>query len=302
VIEDSGQNVYIKIPSENFPLHRINELDQATGLKLTLYRLESHIDVIRNRSDYVRDLRWEQIGQETLQLAIFVNDCRLWGYSTSINQAGNFILLIRKPPGKYSLKNLKIALDPGHGGKDWGAIGPSRIREKDLNLVLTTKIADLLKRKGAQVFLTRSEDADAELYDRLDRAEEWGADLFLSIHHNALPDGCNPASRSGLGVYYYHPQSLDLALCLYKQLLEFTGQPDDGLFYDNLAIPRATCMPSVLIEVGYIIGPEEEMLLQKGKFQKKVAQGIYQGLKDFLEIVQSEKKIENSYTGEKYWK
>lgn len=294
-VEDGLSEVRIIVPCGNHPLHKITELNEFVALKLQLFGVESHIDMIRHTSEYIRHIRWEQETGGTLSLTVFLNGPRLWGYAAEIDYLGDFILHISKPPRKLSVKGLRIALDPGHGGEDFGAIGPTRLTEKEANLSIARKTAKLLERKGAEVLMTRTDDSFTALYDRMDTANEWGADLFISIHNNALPDGENPFLRTGAGVYFYHPKSIDLARFILKRLLQKTGQANDGLYYNNLAVPRTTYMPSVLIEAAYIINPEEEILLRNDKFQKKIAEGIYLGIKDFMKAVKKETGNEKKF-------
>ena len=286
-INDFDSEIQLLIPVANRPLHRIVELTDPPRLRVILYGLESHIDVIRNRTSYIREVRWEQLNPETLALTLYLDSPRIWGYSAEIDSSGYFIFKVRKPP-RTSLEHLRIAIDPGHGGQDFGAIGPTRLNEKEINLIIAEKLARILNRKGTAVFLTRTTDEFVELYDRMDKAYKWGADLFISIHNNAVSDGVNPFERRGVGVYYYHPNSLELARAVHKRLLDKTELPDDGLYYGNLAVPRTTTMPSILVEAAYIIHPEDEMLLRNEKFQKRIAIAIYKGIKDFIKTTQRE--------------
>ena len=286
-VDDFDSEIQLLIPVANRPLHRVIELTHPPRLQVILYGFESHIDVIRNRTSYIREVRWEQLNPETLALTLYLNSPRIWGYYAEIDSNENFIFKIKKPP-QLSLEHLRIALDPGHGGNDFGAIGPTRLAEKDINLIIAEKLARILNRKGTAVFLTRTTDEFVELYDRMDQAFKWGADLFISIHNNAVSDGVNPFERRGVGIYYYYPNSIELARAVHKRLLDKTNLPDDGLYYGNLAVPRTTVMPSILIEASYIIHPEDEMLLRNEKFQKHIAVGIYKGIKDFIKTARRE--------------
>ncbi len=288
-VEEDSRGAHIIVPCGNSPLHRVQEMTHPPRLELTLYNLESHIDVIRNRSDLIKEIRWRQDSPEVMTLTIYPGIPRVWGYFAEIDFAGNFVFNLTRPP-QFEFKSLKIALDPGHGGEDLGAIGPTRLTEKEVNLRLTLLTAEKLRKKGAEVFLTRTDDRLVGLYERMELAREWGADIFISLHNNALPDGKNPELHRGLGVYYYHPRSLNLARFLHQGLLQETGQPDNGLYYDNLAVPRTTYMPALLIETAFIIHPEGEMMLRKRKFWKRVAEGIYQGMRDFLKFAREEEK------------
>ena len=280
---DFPNEVKITVPSGNCPLHRIVEENNPPRLDLFVYNVVSHIDIIHNNSSYLREIRWAQDFPETMRLSLFPASSKIWGYYTEICDVGNLVLHLRKPPEDLKLKGLIIAIDAGHGGANYGAIGPTRLSEKEINLTLAKKMEKLLRKKGAEVFMTRTEDKNVGLYDRMDAAFKAGAHLFISIHNNALPDGEKPDEHRGLGVYYYHPQSLEFARCLHNSLLKKTRQIDDGLIYDNLAVPRTTYMPSVLVEAAYIMHPEGEYLLRSEKFQKRFASGIYLGIKDYLE-------------------
>jgi len=281
-VEDFPQTCKIYLPGSQFNLHRVVEDTEPAAIKLYLYGLESHIDNIRYFSDYIREIRWEQIDSETLLLSIYLSDTQVWGYKAEFDARGQLVFSVHKPP-RLEMKGLKIALDAGHGGDEYGAVGPTRLLEKDINLTLALNLKEQLEKKGAQVFLTRDSDKKLDLYERMEAADKWGADLFISIHNNALADGSNPFERRGMGVYYYQPHSLDLGLALHRNLLKYAPFKNDGFYYGNLAAPRTTYMPAALIECAYIMHPEDEMLLRLEKAQKAIVKGIYQGIEDFLE-------------------
>ena len=280
-VEESADGVTIAVPTGNYPLHKVIEETDPPELKVFLYGVESHIDAIRNQSRYIREIRWEQLDEETLVLRIFPDSPQLWGYRAEIGDDGSYLFQVRKPPGK-SLKNLKIAIDPGHGGEEIGAIGPTRTLEKDINLILSLQLAKILRKHDYQVFLTREEDRTVPIYKRMEKADAWGADIFISVHNNALGDGVYPFDRRGSSVYHYQPKSLDLGRAIHRNLVERSGLADDGFFYGNLAVPRTTYMPSVLIETAYLMHPEDEMLLADEKVRKRIVLGIYKGIEEFI--------------------
>jgi N-acetylmuramoyl-L-alanine amidase len=287
-IADFGREARMTIPGGNRPLHRTIEDDNPSRVSLILYGMESHIDFIRNLSGIVREVRWEQLDKETLKLTFYPESSLLWGYKAVIDSAsGNMRFSIYRTP-EMKMKELKVAIDPGHGGDDYGSVGPTRLLEKDINLTLALKIKEQLEDKDVEVFLTRSRDENVKIYDRMDAADKWGADLFISIHNNALPDGANPFNRSGAGVYYYQPKSLKLAESIHTNLLKHTKSVDDGLFYGNLAVPRTTYMPAALIEAAFIMLPEDEMKLRQEKFQKNIAKGVCEGIEEFIEGLSDE--------------
>jgi N-acetylmuramoyl-L-alanine amidase len=194
---------------------------------------------------------------------------------------------------KPSLKGSKIVLDPGHGtdpqGPDPGAIGPTGVKEKDVNLAIALKLAQLLRAEGAKVYLTREgESTPFSLTERAYYANDLKADVFISIHSNA---SLNP-SVGGTSTYFYAPpgtelegqreERLRLARYIQESLVVALGRRDIGVLEANFAVLRNTKMPSVLVEVAFISNPEEERLLNDPAFQAKAARGILEGLKKYF--------------------
>lgn len=179
-----------------------------------------------------------------------------------------------KPSGKYL-----VVVDPGHGGNDPGAVGPSGTREKDVNLAVSYFLRKILMENGVSVIMARGDDSEIELQPRVDVANNNNADLFVSIHCNAL-DGNSPM---GVETYYRTPQSVDFAKAIHKNMVQTLGTPDRRARGDrNLFVIRKTSMPSVLVEIGYISNRTEEANLANSDHQKKVAQALYKGIKEYL--------------------
>jgi N-acetylmuramoyl-L-alanine amidase len=292
-----GEWTVVRIPLTQPILFHLEEKPESPALILDLYGATSRL----NRMDYdpadslVREIRWNQIGNETLRLEFFLNTSRLWGYSAawqtdSSRGTYGLTLKIRRPPRieRRPLKGRVIVLDPGHGGSQPGSVGPTRLAEKEPNLKLAVKLKTLLEKEGARVHLTRATDSTVDLYDRVDFAIAHEAEILLSLHHNALSDGENPFVKHGSGVYYYQPQSLDLARTLHDYLVRGTGLQDNGLYYQNLALCRPTEMPAVLIESAFMMYPEEEMLLRDDRFLERTAAGLADGLKEYFNRCQKE--------------
>ncbi len=123
---------------------------------------------------------------------------------------------------------------------------------------------------------------DLPLNDRPVIANKYHANLFVSIHNNALPDGVNPFVNNGVSTYYYHMQSIDLARDVQEHMISETGLKDYGLFYGNLAVDRPTQYPAILVECAFIILPEQEALLKTDQFRAQVARAIREGIEKYL--------------------
>jgi N-acetylmuramoyl-L-alanine amidase len=175
-----------------------------------------------------------------------------------------------------------IALDPGHGGPELGAVGPHATLEKDCNLAIARVVRNSLESAGAHVIMTRDSDLDVPLYERPRIAWANRARLFVSIHGNASGEGEDPTVVNGYSVYWYQPQSEALANSVHAQYGPHLKLPDRGLFFSDFAVCRMTQMPAILTENAYIIVPEQELLLFSPEFQQTVAKAILSGIKNFI--------------------
>ncbi|MFE4710064.1 MULTISPECIES: N-acetylmuramoyl-L-alanine amidase [unclassified Paenibacillus] len=174
-----------------------------------------------------------------------------------------------------------VVLDAGHGAKDSGAVGVTGKYEKNFNLAVVLKAADLLKKENkVDVVLTRSDDTFIELKDRAALANNLKADLFISVHANS---GAS-SSASGSETYYQRDASKALANVMHKYLVQATGISDRGVRYGNFHVIRETKMPAVLLEVGYLSNKNDEALLFNDAFQSRVAAGIVSGINEYLGI------------------
>lgn len=177
-----------------------------------------------------------------------------------------------------------VVVDAGHGGHDPGCAGyVAGLWEKAVNLDLALRVARLLRGAGLVPMLTRSEDVFLELQERTHFANTGRANLFVSIHCNAMP-ASQRGTRCGIEVYYYTEQSEAFARVMKDALVKATGCPDRGVRQRMLYVVHHTVMPSVLVEVGYLDHPTEGRLLNTDQFRQQVAQGIFNGIKQYLEM------------------
>ena len=191
------------------------------------------------------------------------------------------------------LQDKIIVIDPGHGGNDAGAIGPTGVMEKSVTLNTALELEKLLIAEGAQVIMTRSTDKTVspkgatasdieELQVRCDVANDANADIFISIH----ADSFTKPEAKGTTAYYYG-QSTDgkgqkLAECIRSALCEQIKTPSRGTKPCNFYVVRHCDMPSVLIELAFISNPEEEKILNSEEGILKAAQGILDGIEDYF--------------------
>ena len=179
-----------------------------------------------------------------------------------------------------------IVLDPGHGGSDPGAIGPTGLQEKQVTLPIAEYLKSILEAKGAKVILTRTTDVDVygphasgvdELQARVNVANGNRADAFISIHINSFS---NP-NVGGIATYYFDgsDQSKKLASAVQGQIAEHSGfNGDRGIQPGNLYVLRHSLMPSILVELGFISNPKEEENLKEMSTRQEFANELAKGL------------------------
>jgi N-acetylmuramoyl-L-alanine amidase len=236
----------------------------------------------------VRRVSWTQESGERVALDIELA-ASVWGYRTRWS-GGDLLLEVRRPPTVNSGRPLEgrlIMVDPGH--PPVGATGPTGLYEAEANLAVGNRLRDLLTRGGAKVVMTRTTGAPVELGARVRLADSLNAELLVSIHNNALPDGVNPFTNNGTAVYYSQPRSLPLARAIQAALVARLGLRDLGVGRGDLALTRPTWMPAVLCEGLFMTMPDQEAALRTKEGQELYAKGVYEGIVAFLKNVSGER-------------
>lgn len=183
------------------------------------------------------------------------------------------------------LKGKVILLDPGHGGHDPGAISYSGKFEKHINLDVAYILKEKLNNLGASVYMTRTNDTYISNKERGRLADNLGADILLSIHHNSL----NNSDYFGMSTYYNtinHKEpsyGYDLAEAIYLNAITINGVYRDGILDRNYEVLRETNTPAALIEIGFMSNPKEEMNIHNISFQNIMSEKIADGIIDYFQ-------------------
>jgi N-acetylmuramoyl-L-alanine amidase len=257
-------------------------LETESGLTLRLYSAAGDIDWMRyGRDSLVARLSWAQPERDEVTLTVGLTG-PVWGYRTRWSQ-NDLLLEIRRPPRilrGHPFRGRTIAVDPGH--PPLGATGPTGLREAEANLAVALQLRRMLESAGARVLMTRTTDTAVDLWHRVALADTGGAELLISIHNNALPDGVNPFTNNGTSVFYNQPRSVPLATEIQRALVRRLGLPDLGISRGDLAVVRATWMPAVLCEGMFLILPDQETALRSPRGQWLYARGVFDGIGRFL--------------------
>jgi N-acetylmuramoyl-L-alanine amidase len=311
-ILDSKVSKEIEIKDALLTGIRVAQFDEKTvRIVLDLNSLTSYkIFKLREPYQLVLDL----IGKEKIQKS----------YAKEVPKKGEpkkeeYINLARQ----FGLGIKRIVIDPGHGGEDPGAVGPSGLKEKEVTLTLAKMLAQKLRNQlGIEVILTREEDKFIPLIQRPAIANSKKADLFISIHTNASPDskGCgietyylnfttdpeamrvaaleNAASDKSLSdlqdlikailVNTKLSESRMLAEKVQKELVKtlsryYPDTMDRGVKYAPFLVLVGTRMPAILVEVGFISNPVEEKRLKDQQYLEMVVEGIAKGIEIYMQ-------------------
>jgi N-acetylmuramoyl-L-alanine amidase len=277
----------------------------TTQLTLTLHNTTAQTDTIYVSQDpVIQRLDWQQPEPSHVAYTIHFKSSQQWGYKLRYENS-TLILSLKHPPqnpgisaeakarlSAPSLAGVKIFIDPGHGSSnDLGAKGPTGYPEKDVALIVSKQLRDLLQKRDATVYLSREGDDDLYPNDRVAMIEKLEPDLALSLHYNALPDDGDAIHTQGVAAFWYHPQAQDLAKFLHDYMTTTLDRPSYGVFWNNLALTRPTVAPSVLLELGFMINPEEFEWIINPQEQQKLAETIAQGVALWVDRHRSQNQV-----------
>jgi N-acetylmuramoyl-L-alanine amidase len=178
------------------------------------------------------------------------------------------------------LVGKKIYVDPGHGGTDGGAVGPTGLTEASVNLRVGTVLKDcLIQYGGATVRMSRTSNTTVSLSARTTDANNWGASRFISIHHNASADRSVNGTET-FAYLYASSNSLDLRNKVQTQLIAWGGLYNRGAKTADYHVLRETTMPAILTEASFISNAAEESRLRNSDYTWRQGYYIYKGVCD----------------------
>ena len=293
VIRSVGYRQLAEATEMRFPLESAVPVSVEQGNNsfiLTLYNTTAQTDTIRLDDDpLISRLDWQQVSPTQVKYTFNLKKLQQWGYKLRYDNT-TLVLTLRHPPQlknskRLPLSGIKIVLDPGHGGKESGASGPTGYLEKDVNLIISQLLRDELVKRGAKVVMTREDDRDVSLVERQTIINKQEPAIALSIHHNSLPDNGDAEKTKGFGTFWYHPQSHSLAVFLQNYVVKKLGKPSYGVFWNNLALTRPSAAPAVLLELGFMSSPDEFEEIVNPQAQKKMANILADGITKWFKTV-----------------
>lgn len=294
---------------------------------LTLHHTTAQTDTIRLDDDpLIARLDWQQVTPTQVQYTLNLKSSQQWGYKLRY-EGTSLILSLKHPPGIQTqkrgtnqplrktpktgtlinstsngtaiparpLSGIKILLDPGHGGsEDLGARGPTGYPEKDVALIISKLVQERLVQRGATVVMTRETDRDVSLQERVALIHQEEPAIALSLHYNALPDSGDALKTQGISTFWYNPQAHGLAIFLHNYLVQTLQRPSYGVYWNSLALTRPTTAPAVLLELGFMINPDEFEWIINSQEQEKLADTIAEAITQWMLQNRSSRNYGNS--------
>ena len=179
------------------------------------------------------------------------------------------------------MSKKKIFIDPGHGGHDPGAIGANS-KEAENVLAVALALEKKLKAQGYEVKLSRRTNVYETLYDRAKMANDWGADIFISLHDNSAVNKTATGFESFIFNGQVSTNTIKLQKSIHDVIIKGIGLRDRGMKRANFAVIRLTKMPAVLIEYGFISNLNDERIIA---FEiEKQAQLTYEGINNYFGV------------------
>ncbi|WP_242021457.1 MULTISPECIES: DUF3747 domain-containing protein [Cyanophyceae] len=175
--------------------------------------------------------------------------------------------------------SVVVVIDPGHGGRDPGAVGIGGLQEKQINTAISNRVQQQLAAAGITVLMTRSSDVFVDLDARAQYANRAGASVFVSIHANAI--SMSRPEVNGLETYYFSSGER-LARSIHASVLGNTDMRDRGVRTARFYVLRYTTMPSVLVETGFVTGSQDAARFRDPAAVNRIADGIAQGILNYL--------------------
>ena len=285
---EAGDWVEVRIPLQSaVPV----SVDQSRDtLRLQLHNTTAETDIIRWLDlPWLRGIQWQQIDPDRVEFrfeyAPEMHAAQQWGYRVRYDD-NVLVLSLRKPPEINTdrpLAGITILLDPGHGGpEDFGTRGPTGYPEKEMTLTISRLIRDQLEARGAEVVMTRDDDADLWPDDRVAVIDATEPTIALSLHYNALPDGGDPIATRGISTFWYHPQAENLARVLHQNLTTRLDRDSYGAIWSNFALTRPSNTLAVLVEFGFAINPDEYDWIVDPRAQQDLAVTLAESLEEWM--------------------
>ena len=262
-------------------VHSLKRNDNSLELDLYNVNVESIANLSKKlKAGNNKNILADRLGAIGVTVTIPINDGTIVDCLENL-KATKLVLTVKSPvqiqPAKKNLNTKTVVIDAGHGGSDPGATR-NNVLEKTITLQIAELTAQMLRKQGAIVYMTRDDDTFVSLSDRVTYSNTKKPDVFVSIHINA----CENETAHGIETHYYKDDSLDFAKQVHKSIMQKVTETNRGVYKSRFYVIRHTEMPAILVELGFISNAEERRLMQTKERQTKFAEAITEGVINYL--------------------
>jgi N-acetylmuramoyl-L-alanine amidase len=276
--DDKYDYVSVSLP-ERLP-YRSMQLINPAKIVVDVFGVTSNTNWITQlkTAKEIKNVWYEQVEDDVFRIHIELKNQQHWGYFIYYNRNA-LQIKIKQQPESLRIRDLKIAVDAGHGGSNTGALGvKTKAQEKEYTLKIAKELEQQLKKKGVDVYMTRTEDVDVSMIDRTLMIRQQEPDLLISIHLNSAS---NQAVK-GVSTYYRYIGFRSLSEYILDRMLQLKLNNFGNIGAFNFALSGPTEYPNCLVEVAFLSNPEDEERILDEDFHEDVAEKIYKGIKDWL--------------------
>ncbi len=271
---------YVNISlGEKLPYKSWMEVDPAK-IFLEIYGVQTNTNWITQlkSAKEIKDVYCSQAEDDVVRVTIELKHKQHWGYSVYYNKR-ILSVRVRRQPSSSKVKRLLIAVDAGHGGADEGAIGVTPTgSEKIYTLRFANELEKYLKKKGANILMTRTSDTTLNNIDKVLMLQNAMPDVLVSLHFNSSEN----ANVQGVSTYYKHIGFKPLSTAILDRLLQLDVAEFGNVGNFNFTLNAPTDFPNALAEIGFFSNADDEKKIINPKFQHAAAKKIYKGIKDWL--------------------
>ncbi|BAV09860.1 N-acetylmuramoyl-L-alanine amidase [Filimonas lacunae] len=274
---------YVKIIlDEKLPYKSVQQMNPSR-IVVDIYGATSNTNWITQLSNVkeIQNTWYEQPEDDVLRAVIELKHDQHWGHHIYYDSASNVLVIrVKRQPYPLTLRNLRIAIDAGHGGSNGGAEGvTSRVLEKTYTLQFAKQLETTLREAGVtNVYMTRTKDTTLSMPERVDGLLQFNPDVLISLHLNSS----NSDTMRGVGTFYRYIGFRPLSQALLKQMLSLGLAEYGNVGNFNFALNGPIDYPNALVEIAFLSNKQDEKLIMSPEFRTKVAARIMRGIQNWI--------------------
>ncbi len=251
-------------------------------IMVDIYGVQSNTNWITQLQNLkeIKNIYYSQIEDDVVRITIELVHQQHWGYSIGYNKKA-LVIKVKRQPDLANIKQLKIAIDAGHGGTNGGTDGiTTHAIEKEFTLLFAKAFEKYLRSLGFKnIVQTRTFDTTFNNSDRVVFLQQQNPDLLISFHLNSS----SKAEVSGTSTYYKHIGFRPLTTAILKRMLAIKMNEYGNIGSFNFTLNAPTDFPNCLVEVGFLSNREDEKKIVTKAFHAQVAKQVYLGMNDWLQ-------------------